>query len=132
MQCCGSSGGLVGWAGHCPLLLRFLRAVLKTVVTGATSNTLAQALAAFATLALFGAALWQVEVIAPGLALLVTSPVTHRVARDTFDGASTFALTLALVRPGDSRRGLAGSRPRDRSQGSSEDGMDPRRGQGLL
>ena len=123
---------MVGWARLRPLPLRFHRAVLKAVVTGAASHTLVQALAALATLALLRAALWQVEVVAPGLALLVTSPVTHKVARNTFDGASTFALALALVRPGDSRRGLAGSRPRDRSQGSREDGMDPRRGQGLL
>ncbi len=97
---------------------------MKAVVTGAASHTLVQALAALATLALLRAALWQVEVVAPGLALLVTSPVTHKVARNTFDRASPLALALALVRPGGSRRGLAGSRPRNRSQGCRKDGMD--------
>ena len=86
------------------------------MVTGAAAHTLVQALAALAILAFLGAALWQVEVVAPGLALFVASPVTHEVARNTLDGAGTLALALALVRPGGSRRGLAGSRPRNRSK----------------
>jgi hypothetical protein len=55
------------------------------MVIGATADTLMQALATFTTFALLGAALWKVEVIASSLALLVASPIAHKVTRHSFD-----------------------------------------------
>ena len=58
---------------------------MKAMVIGATADTLMQALATFTTFALLGAALWKVEVIASSLALLVASPIAHKVTRHSFD-----------------------------------------------
>jgi hypothetical protein len=79
------------------------------MVIGATTVTLMQALATLTALALLGATFRKVEVIASSLALLVASPIAHKVTRHSVDGASPYALSLAFVRPGSGRRCLPGS-----------------------
>jgi hypothetical protein len=64
---------------------RLLGARLKTMVAGATADTLMKALATFTLVTLLRAALWKIEVVASGLTLLIASPIAHEVPRYTFD-----------------------------------------------
>ena len=113
--------------------LRFLRARLKAMVIGATADTLMQALATPTIFAFLRAALRKVGVIAPSLVLLVASPVTHKVTRHSFNGASPrFAIALAFVRLGNGRRCLLGSSLRNRSQSGGKDRMIPCHSQSFL